>query len=128
MSNSAAAFLSFYEQGRNKGVRIEPFTCLPAEETFEEEKKLDWKGHEVRLSAFFGHSNDSLIAVVDDQYMFSGDTLLSIPTVTRLPKGNTKRFLEEDIPKLKALTADTVYPGHRKPGNRKEMLAINEKQ
>ena len=45
--------------------------------------------------------NSNLIAVVDNKFMFSGDTLLSIPTITRFRSGSTKLFWEEDIPKLK---------------------------
>jgi glyoxylase-like metal-dependent hydrolase (beta-lactamase superfamily II) len=127
LSSSATAFLTFYEQGRKSRFQIEPFTCLPADETFENEKKLLWKGHEIQLLAFHGHSNDSLIAVVDDRYLFSGDTLLTIPTVTRFPGGNLKRFREEDIPKLKAMKADRIYPGHGNQGNKDEMLAINQR-
>ncbi|MBO6266423.1 MAG: hypothetical protein J6M57_10515 [Acidaminococcaceae bacterium] len=59
--------------------------------------------------------------------MFSGDTLLPIPTVTRLPGGSTARFWEEDIPKLEKLAnqIDMVFPGHEMPGRLKDMLAMN---
>ena len=126
MSSSASAFMTFYEEGRKKGIKIAPFTCAPADETFDEEKKLSWKGHEIQLTAFQGHSKDGLIAVIDDQYMFSGDTLLSIPTVTRLPGGNTRLFWDKDIPKLRTMPTERVFPGHGREGEKDEMLSINQ--
>ena len=75
----------------------------------------------------YGHSNDSLIAIIDEVLVFSGDSLLSIPTVTRFPGGSTKRFWEEDIPKLRTIDAKYVFPGHGQPGIKDEMLNVNIK-
>ena len=88
-----------------------------------------WEGHQVNLIRFFGHSNDSLIAVIDEKYMFSGDTILGIPTVTRFPGGSTKRFWNEDIPKLQKMVSEieTVFPGHGDPGRLDVFIAVNTK-
>lgn len=81
------------------------------------------------LSQFFGHSNDSIIAVVDDKYMFSGDTVLSNPTVTRFAGGSTKNFWNDDIPRLKDYIPyiEIVFPGHGGVGRLCDMIEINEK-
>ena len=88
---------------------------------------IDFEGHSVRLTRCYGHSNDSLIAVLDDRFMFSGDTILGIPTVTRFPKGSTRRFWKEDIPRLTELadTIEKVYPGHGNPGRLIDMINNN---
>lgn len=108
---------------------VQPFSCAPADKTFEKELDLEWEGHTLHLSEFCGHSKDSVCCIMDNKYMFSGDTLLPIPTVTRLPGGSTARFWEEDMPKLEKLRdkIDLVFPGHEIPGNIKDMLAVNVK-
>lgn len=64
---------------------------------------------------------------MDDRLLFSGDTLLSIPTVTRLRTGSTRLFWEEDIPMLKGLKdIELVYAGHGQTGKIEEMIKINK--
>ena len=126
MSSSATAFMVFYS-GKND-VEIDSFICDPADETFENEYEFTWCGHQIELLAFCGHSEDSLIAIVDGIKMFSGDTILSIPTVTRFPSGSTTRFWEMDMVKLRELNCEMmVYPGHGEPGRLKNMLIVNKK-
>ena len=79
------------------------------------------------MEQFFGHSNDSLVVTVDNNIMFSGDTILAISTVTRFLGGSTERFWKEDIPKLKKSKVDSVVPGHGRAGKLEEMLAVNIK-
>lgn len=124
MSSSATAFMVFYS-GRND-VQIDPVVCEAADVTFEDNYIFLWKGHNVKLEAFRGHTADSLIAVVDEDSIFSGDTLLSIPTVTRFPSGSTEKFWKEDVPRLKELVGGIVYPGHRTSGVLEDMLAVNK--
>lgn len=125
MSSSANVFIAFYS-GR-KDIKIEPFRCDPSEISFENELSFIWNEHKIQLLSFHGHTLDSLIAIIDEKLLFSGDTLLSIPTVTRFPGGSTEKFWMEDVPRLQALNEiKMVYPGHRKPGNLKDMLSINK--
>ncbi len=122
MSSSATVFMSFYN---DSNCIIQPFVCAPAETTFGEKYIFNWEGHEIKLSAVYGHSHDGLIGVIDD-IMFSGDTLLNIPTITRLPGGSTKKFWNEDIPLLRGMDVSLVYPGHGKPGKKEEMIKVNK--
>ena len=122
MSASATAFMTFYNKS---GTEIEPFICRPAEITFENEKKFLWRDYKIKLESFFSHSNDSLVATIDDKFLFSGDTILSIPTVTRFPGGSTAKFWEEDIPRFQKMNVETVFPGHGAPGNLTDMIKIN---
>ncbi|MCR4717791.1 MAG: hypothetical protein K5656_11500 [Lachnospiraceae bacterium] len=57
--------------------------------------------------------------------MFLGDTVLNIPTITRFSGGSTDEFKEHDIPKLKELNVEIVYPGHGVPGVLDTMLSGN---
>ena len=125
--------MAFYEQGSKRDVVIEPFTCQPATVTFpsaEQENDdnkgdkhldwmLNWHGHGVRLLSVYGHSDDGLLILIDNQYLFSGDTVLSVSTITRFPGGSKKRYEEEDVPLLQEIIKDferkegpVIYPGH----------------
>lgn len=126
MSLTTTVFMKFYEGGDKGEIEIKPFTCEAADETFLNQKEFQWCRHEIRLEAVHGHSDDSLIAVADGKYMFSGDTILLIPTVTRFPCGSTKRFWQEDIPLLKKTEVDVVYPGHGLSGRLEDMIAVNK--
>lgn len=127
MSSTATAFLSFYEAGKQLNTSIEPFVCGEADETFFDRMTLSWKNYSVVLESCYGHGDDCLIAIVDGKYMFSGDTLLSIPTVTRFPRGNTKRFFYEDIPLIMGYQPDVVFPGHGIEGCMIDMINVNRR-
>lgn len=139
LSSISKAFMSFYLKQdvdsmddcelKTKINAIKDFSCAPCDITFEDEMTIDLSGHSLRLTRFYGHSNDSLIAILDDKYMFSGDTILGIPTATRFPKGSTRKFWNEDIPRLLELadTIELVYPGHGKPGKLIDMINGNER-
>ncbi len=126
MSAAATVFMKFYKA--DSDVEIESFTCEPADRTFENEMEFYWNGLNFHLIAVHGHSNDSLLVILDEKYLFSGDTLLFIPTVTRFPGGNTAMFWKEDVPRLIELKSIiTVYPGHGDSGKIEDMLAANKK-
>ncbi len=124
MSSTADTFLAFYQKGKKSQQHIEAFTCHSADWIFDDELNCNWKSHSIRLFSVYGHSKDSLIAVLDNKFLFSGDTLLSIPTVTRLPGGSTRRFFGEDIPKLLSTKAETVFPGHGEKVLYEELLSV----
>lgn len=132
LSNIAGAIIAFQDCTERKEMidnLVKPFGCEPADETFENRLQMEWEGHVLQLDEYRGHSKDSVCCVMDGKYLFSGDTILPIPTVTRLPGGSTEKFWEEDIPKLIILSEqiDMVFPGHGKPGKIKDMLAVNVK-
>ena len=127
MSATATAYLKFYKNGEKGDIEIDPFVCRSGDQTFSDKTAFSWYEHEVRLEAVFGHSDDSLIAIVDDKYLFSGDTLLPTPTVTRFPGGSKKLFLGHDVPKLELLekSISQVFPGHGIPGQLSKMISNN---
>ncbi len=127
MSSSATAFMKFYEAGKKSDIEIKPIICEPSDRIFENELTLSWCGHSINLVAVHGHSDDGLLGIVDGNGLFSGDTLLHIPTVTRFPSGSSKRFWLEDIPMLEGLKGiENVYPGHGTIGKLEDMLAVNK--
>lgn len=126
MSAVATVYLQFYKNGQKKKVEIDPFLCNPSSIVFSDNYQLKWNGHNVCLLAVHGHSDDGLIAVLDEKYLFSGDTLLPVPTITRFPTGSKKEFINKDIPLLEKLKSiETVFPGHGNKADLARMLALN---
>ena len=127
MSSSATAFMKFYEGGKKDDINIKPFICAPANLVFEDKIEFTWQSYKIELISVYGHSDDSLIAVINGESMFSGDTLLGVPTITRFPTGSSKRFWLEDIPLLRNMSKQLiVYPGHGDIGKIEEMLEVNK--
>lgn len=124
MSATAEAFVELNKNGQNRE-KIAPFICEPSDKVFEDELKLNWLGHKVNLLAVHGHTCDGLALSIDSKLVFTGDTLLNMPTITRFPTGSTKRFWNEDIPILQNLGIEDVYPGHGKAGKMIEMIKFN---
>lgn len=122
MSSAADAYLAFYRNGTSADKHIEPFVCAPADQVIDDSYSFSWEKHPIDLKAFHGHTEDSLIIQIDHNILFSGDTILSIPTVTRFPGGNTKHFQQEDLPVLRRMKDQRVYPGHGQPDLLSNML------
>lgn len=104
-----------------------PFVCKPADITFEDEMDCRWHDHHIYLVHTPGHSAGSSCIVMDGKLMFSGDTLLTIPTITRFPGGSRETFVNITVPRLNDLE-DVRYdfPGHGESGAFIEMLWLNE--
>lgn len=130
LSNVANAFIAFHNHSDMVEDLITPFSCAPAEWIFEYALNTEWQGHSLKLVEYNGHSRGSLCCEIDDSFLVTGDTLLPLPTVTRLPGGSTRRFWDEDIPRLEAMRGSIkrVYPGHGAPGRLEDMLWINMKE
>ena len=92
---------------------IEPYSCS-ADETFDNSIKFLWQGHRILMIETPGHSRGSICVLIDNKYLFSGDTLLrDYPTVTQLKGGSRRLFIERTLIFLKSLSTDTkVFPGH----------------
>lgn len=106
------------------------FVCTPADVVFDEAYKFYWNGHKVELVYTPGHSAGSVCMVLDENKLFTGDTLLAVPAITRLPGGNKRIFQEVTLPWLQK-RMDTIkwfLPGHGDSWKRedKKLLLGNE--
>ncbi|WP_051538330.1 MBL fold metallo-hydrolase [Butyrivibrio proteoclasticus] len=114
LSNHFDAFnelQTFYP--KYEGEKIEGFTC-EADEFFTECTSFEWQGHEIEMMECPGHSKGSILIIIDNQVLFSGDSLLKdYPTACRFPGGSTKQWKKEGIPIIRSLDKELmVYPGH----------------
>lgn len=104
-----------------RNMNIQPYSCK-ADKTFDGETQLLWEGHSLFLKETPGHSKGSVCILLDERYLFSGDSLVTgYPTITRLPGGSKKDYAALTVPYLKSLNPElTVYPGHGDPQQLKE--------
>ena len=85
-----------------------------ADQTFMIKTCLLWEGHEIKLIETPGHSPGSTIIMLDDQYLFSGDTLFEDrPIELRFPGGSVRQWKEHSEEMISQLPDGLhVFPGH----------------
>ena len=95
------------------GSHIEPFVCT-ADRSFDGELRTEWCGHSICAVSTPGHSPGSICIILDEKYLFSGDSLLDVPTITRLPGGSREEFQRVTLPWLRDISGsvELVLPGH----------------
>mgnify|MGYP000939269346 CR=1 FL=1 len=92
---------------------IEPYSCR-ADETFDNSMEFLWQGHRILMIETPGIQEAVICVLIDNKYLFSGDTLLKdYPTVTQLKGGSRRLFIERTLLFLESLSTETkVFPGH----------------
>jgi glyoxylase-like metal-dependent hydrolase (beta-lactamase superfamily II) len=92
------------------------YSCK-ADRLLKDGETIIWQNHKLFIKETPGHSKGSICILLDDQYLFSGDTIFKdYPTATRLPGGSTKAFNTITETWLNSLPQDImVYPGHTEP-------------
>ncbi len=98
-------------------IKIQPYSCN-ADETFTDYKYFDWENHKIEIVHSPGHSDGSVCILIDDIFIFSGDSLIKEKqAITRLPGGSKKKYAEITLPLLRSLPKDSViFPGHGTAG------------
>lgn len=88
-----------------------------ADESFQGQKIFSWMGHTLQLSESPGHSPGSTLIILDERYLFSGDTLLEkTPISTALYKSGKQDYEKITLPFLRSLSKELmIYPGHFRP-------------
>lgn len=90
-----------------------PFTCEP-DMTFDKFLIYKWKEYTIKIWETPGHSPGSCCILLDDDHLFTGDSLVNgFKTITRYPGGDKRAFIEQTIPLLQQFAPDImVHPGH----------------
>ncbi|GGG71938.1 MBL fold hydrolase [Paenibacillus radicis (ex Gao et al. 2016)] len=96
-----------------KEMDVQPFRC-EADQTFTGILELNWLDHRVSIQETPGHSVGSVCILIDNQIVFTGDSLTNgAPVVTRLPGGNRQVYRSVTLPYLQGLPQDIMaFPGH----------------
>lgn len=89
------------------------FTCS-ADEFFEDEIDLKWRGHRFHLFEIPGHSQGSIGIMLDEMDFFSGDSLMKNTEIElRMPGGSRKKWKEIGSRRIEAIPEGTrIWPGH----------------
>lgn len=89
------------------------YSCS-ADESFEDEMRFDWFGHEWHLFEMPGHSLGGIGIVLDEKYFFSGDSLMQDTEIElRMPGGSKAKWREIGEPRLAQIPKGIlVCPGH----------------
>ena len=101
--------------------KVSDYTCK-VDEVYENEYELEWMGYNVKLLECPGHSKGSSIIILNDKYVFSGDTLLrDYPTELRFPGGDKNDWIHKGRLVLEKIPGDAIIlPGHFDSFNMKD--------
>lgn len=104
---------------------VQPYLCT-ADEVFNRYKCFIWQNHKVEIKETPGHSKGSVCIIIDNEYIFTGDSLIKgVPTITRLPGGSRNEFTKNTLPFLKTLPqSSTILPGHGEAGHMHELFSF----
>lgn len=113
LSSYANVLLSFYNKDFENSYNVEPYSCS-ADCILNDRQIIQWNMHNIQVISTPGHSPGSVCFLLNNRFLFSGDTILTIPTVTRFPGGSKKDLLTISIPKLMKWKGHEiiVLPGH----------------
>jgi Zn-dependent hydrolases, including glyoxylases len=105
------------EDVRKSEIEIQPFVCKPADIICRCEIKTTWMGHGLQLIRTPGHTQGSICVIFDEKIVFTGDSLLRRPIITKLPGGCKKDYMNVTRKKLLTLLkqVEIVCPGHGEP-------------
>ena len=118
-----AIFISKPEEERQMAQSLfaEDYACQ-ADVGFDKEYDMDFMGLSVKMMETPGHSPGSICILINDKYLFSGDSLVDgNKVITRLPGGSRKEYNQITRPFLESLPEDViVFPGHGQEGYLKD--------
>ena len=98
--------------------RHRPFTCSPADITFDDRYCFEWIGHTFDITRCPGHSPGSSIIIMDNTCAFTGDYLSKdTPDNLGLLGGSEEEYrtITEPWINSRLVPGMSVYPGHGKP-------------
>ena len=96
--------------------------AIEADEYFEDGHIFSIGTHTIRCVHTPGHTPGSCLFIMDEELVFSGDSMIEgNKIITGFRGGDKERMINEALPKLKALPDDLwVMPGHGEPFKKKD--------
>ena len=109
------------EQEMAQELFVEQYSCQ-VDVGFEETVEIEFGSLPIKMIETPGHSPGSICIIIDQKYIFTGDSLVGGNSViTRLPGGSRREYNEITRPFLEGLQEDMiVFPGHGEEGERKD--------
>ena len=126
LSSIADALISMHDHSEI-AKKVFEFSVSGADAIFDGDGEFEWHNHKINCHSLKGHSLGSACYIFDGNMLFSGDELLAIPVITRLPGGSTEKYWVEDMPWFESIKNDIlfVFPGHGQPGKIEDMIKVN---
>lgn len=123
---SLLVFRDYPENWRALYNMPEDYSCT-GDRVLAEHEVFYWEGINFCYVYTPGHSKGSGCIVIENDYVFTGDTLiLDEDVILRLPGGSKKDYYEKTLPFLESIEEKTViFPGHGESGT-KEEFRINK--
>ena len=92
---------------------FEPYIC-EANLIFKDQLEYNWNGYRLNLVYTPGHSKGSSCITIDNDFIFTGDSLFeNLPIITRFKGGNENEYKNVTLPYLYTLGHNiNVFPGH----------------
>ena len=96
--------------------------AIEADEYFDDGHIFNIGTHTIRCVHTPGHTPGSCLFIMDDELVFSGDSMIEgNKIITSFRGGDRERMINVALPKLKALPDDLwVMPGHGEPFKKKD--------
>lgn len=93
---------------------VMPYECKAADITFKASMEMEWQNHKLFFFETPGHSKGSCCILLDDKWLFSGDTLMKDYPIAFGPSGGSKLdWMSKSKDVLQNLPKDiAVMPGH----------------
>ncbi len=116
--NMSQYFNTFYRMQawvKVEGYRdVMPYECKEADIIFKERMEMEWQNHKFFFFETPGHSKGSCSILLDDKWLFSGDTLMKDYPIAYGPLGGSKKdWVNKSKDVLQNLPKDIkVMPGH----------------
>lgn len=127
LSSIADALISMHDH-TEISKKVSAFSVSGVDMTFDRNGKFLWHDHAIECHCLSGHSPGSVCYILDGNMLFSGDELLSIPVINRLPGGSSEKYWKEDMFWFESLKSHItlVLPGHGQPGMIEDMMNANK--
>lgn len=95
-------------------LNLTEYTCY-ADEYFDGEIQYQWYDLNIKCIELPGHSPGSIGIIINDKYIFSGDSFVpGEEVITRLPGSNKKSYNDITKPFFSNLARESIiFPGHR---------------
>jgi len=85
-----------------------------------DDEEIEINGHIIKCLYLPGHSVDSMCYLIDDDILFSGDTVFSVAVGrTDLPTANTKQLINS-LNRILNLDYKLLFTGHGRPSDKEE--------
>lgn len=107
------AILRFGESYKNAEAENRKYFCEPADIIFKNKYEFQWQNSRIRVVHTPGHSLGSCLIYINEDMVFSGDTILNEDTFLKFDGGDEELFSKITLPIISTIKPNVkIFPGH----------------